>query len=570
MPPSARFSRTTRRVVSASPRGSAARIWTAVDRIVVPGPGRADPASAVSSPVTMPAAPRALHTDVLLHAVMSKEAGLRSGRLISHCAMISVPTYARRIIVTDAALNIAPDTDQKRDICQNAIGFARALGVERPRVAVLAAVDPSAGGCRVSETNSHTSGPDDGLHKELAAAAPQEALIVLNAGSTSLKFGAYAIDEHGKLPLLCRGRIDSMHVAPHFVAQDADGKPLASHEWGEGHTIDQKAAVHFLIEWLGTDLAGTRVAAAGHRVVHGGARFTGPVHLDVEALAYLDSLSAIEPSHQPYNVRGVRAFAEAFPGRPQVACFDTSFHRTMPKVAQTYALPQDVRDAGVRHWGYHGISYEYISRQLPKYAPQAQRVVVGHLGGGASMCAMLDGRSVETTMGFGALSGLPMATRPGDVPLDALLYLQRSGRFDEAGLEKMLFGRSGLLGLSGFTGDMRVLQDSSDPRAKFAVEAFVYAMQKYTGAYAAVLGGLDAFVFTAGIGENSAPVRAALCERLGWLGVKLDASANVAGGPRISTLDSAVSVWVIPTDEERMIAQHTLTLLRPEIEPHSP
>ena len=393
----------------------------------------------------------------------------------------------------------------------------------------------------------------------------KKALVVFNAGSTSLKFGAYSIstsvDEDSKLPLLCRGRIDSMHGDPHFVAKDAAGKPLAAHEWGEGHTIDHKAALHFVIDWLETDLAGTRVAAAGHRVVHGGTRFTGPVRLDAAALDYLDSLSAIEPSHQRYNVRGARAFADAFPGRPQVACFDTSFHRTMPEVAQTYALPQDVRDAGVRHWGFHGLSYEYISRQLPRFVPKARRVVVAHLGGGASLCALLDRRSVETTMGFGALSGLPMATRPGDVPPDALLYLLRSKRFDDASLETMLYERSGLLGLSGTSGDMRELQDSDDPRAKAAVESFIYAMQKYTGAYAAVLGGLDAFVFTAGIGENSPEVRAALCERLGWLGVRLDAAANAAGGPRISAPDSAVSVWVIPTDEEMMVAQHTLALL---------
>jgi len=313
------------------------------------------------------------------------------------------------------------------------------------------------------------------------------------------------------------------------------GRPCARH----------KAALQFLITWLEANLADTRVAAAGHRVVLGGTRFSAPALLDGEVLDYLESLSELEPSHQPYNVRGARAFAEAFPGRPQVACFDTSFHRTMPEVAQSYALPQDVRDAGVRHWGFHGISYEYISRQLPKFAPQARRVIVGHLGGGASLCAMLDGRSVETTMGFGGLTGLPMATRSGDVPQDALLYLLRTRRFDETSLEKMLYERSGLLGLSGSSGDMRVLQDSDDPRARFAVECFVYAMQKFTGAYASVLGGLDAFVFTAGIGENSATVRAALCDRLAWLGFRLDASANATGGPRISTQDSAVSVWVI-------------------------
>ncbi len=396
----------------------------------------------------------------------------------------------------------------------------------------------------------------------------QDAIVVFNAGSTSVKFGAYALSAASEptltLRLLCHGRIDSMQGDPHFIATDAAGKPMDVHEWGEGHAIDHQAAMHFLIAWLEGHLTGTRVVAAGHRVVMGGARFSEPTLLDPEVLDYLASLSTIEPSHQPYNVRGARAFADAFPDRPQVACFDTSFHRTMPEVAQTYALPQDVRDAGVRHWGFHGISFEYISRQLPHVVPKARRVVVAHLGGGASLCAMQDGRSVETTMGFGTLSGLPMATRPGDVPLDALLYLLRTGRYDETTLEKMLFNQSGLLGLSGISGDMRVLQDSSDPRARLAIDCFVYALQKYTGAYAAVLGGLDAFVFTAGIGENSAPVRAAVCERLSWLGVKLDASANATGGPCITTPESAVSVWVIPTDEEWMIAWHTASLLRPK------
>jgi len=297
--------------------------------------------------------------------------------------------------------------------------------------------------------------------------------------------------------------------------------------------------------------------------VLGGTRFEAPVRIDSDVLAYLDSLVVMEPSHQPYNVRGARALAEAFPGLPQVACFDSSFHRTMPEVAQIYALPKDVRDAGVRHWGYHGISYDYISRQVPKFAPQARRVIAAHLGGGTSMCAMLDGRSVETTMGLGAVSGLPMATRSGDVPSDALFYLLRRKLFDDASLEKMLYERAGLLGLSGISDDMRVLQESKDPRAVAAVGYFVYAMTKYAGAYAAVLGGLDAFVFTAGIGEHSAPVRAALCAKLSCLGVKLDKQANDSNGPRISTADSRVSVWVIPTDEELMIAQHTLVLIRP-------
>ena len=390
----------------------------------------------------------------------------------------------------------------------------------------------------------------------------RDAILVVNAGSTSVKFAAYAMTGAGPLPVLCRGRIDSMQGDPHFVVKNEAGKPLAAHEWGDGHAIDHKTALHFVITWLEANLADMKVVAAGHRVVLGGARFEAPTRIEGDVLDYLNSLAVMEPSHQTFNVRGARALAEAFPGLPQVACFDTSFHRTMPEVAQIYALPQDVRDAGVRHWGYHGISYDYISRQVPKFAPRARRVIAAHLGGGASMCAMLDGHSVETTMGFGAVSGLPMATRAGDVPAGALFYLLRQKLFDDVALEKMLYERAGLLGLSGVSGDMRVLQESKDPRAIAAVEHFVYAMAKYAGAYAAVLGGLDAFVFTAGIGEHSAPVRAALCGKLEWLGVKLDAQANTSGGPRISTPDSGVSVWVIPTDEELMIAQHTLALVR--------
>ena len=309
-----------------------------------------------------------------------------------------------------------------------------------------------------------------------------DALVVFNAGSTSLKFGAYSVDAGGSLPLVCLGRIDSMQGDPHFVVKDASGKPLDAHEWGDGHAIDHRTALHFVITWLEANLGNTKVVAAGHRFVLGGTRFKAPVRIEGDVLDYLESLVVMEPSHQPFNVRGARAFAEAFPGLPQVACFDSSFHRTMPEVAQTYAVPQNVRDAGARHWGYHGISYDYISRQVPKCAPGARRVIAAHLGGGASLCAMLDGRSIETTMGFAGLSGLPMATRSGDVPPGALFYLLRSKLYDDASLETMLYERSGLLGLSGISGDMRVLQDNSDPRAVAAVDHFVYTMAKFAGA----------------------------------------------------------------------------------------
>jgi acetate kinase len=398
--------------------------------------------------------------------------------------------------------------------------------------------------------------------------AMSDAIIVVNVGSTSLKFAAY--DAVDPLPLLCRGGVDSMEGSPQFAVKNAAGGALGAHQWGDGQAIDHGVALRFVVNWLEANLAGKKVCAAGHRVVLGGARFSAPALIEGDVLDYLESLAAMEPSHQLFNVKGARALAEAFPGLPQVACFDSSFHRTMPAAAQHYALPADVRDKGVRHWGYHGISYDYISRRLPEFAPGARRAIVAHLGGGASMCAMLDGRSIDTSMGFAGGSGLPMATRSGDVPLGALFYLLRTKMFDAASLEKMLYERSGLLGLSGLSGDMRVLQESKDPSAVAAIDYFVYAMTKYAGAYTAVLGGLDAFVFTAGIGEHSAPIRAALCGKLTSLGVQLDALANAAGGPRISTQDSAVSVWVIPTNEELMIARQTLalTITKPDSKLH--
>ena len=383
-------------------------------------------------------------------------------------------------------------------------------------------------------------------------------IVVVNSGSTSLKFAVYHAEAGSQLDVLCRGMIDSMQTDPHFVVKDKSGKPLAAHEWGEGHAIDHGQALQYALTWIEKNMPGIKITAVGHRVVLGGQRFESPVLIEGDVLDYLEALVVMEPSHQPYNVAGARAIAKAFPGLPQVACFDTSFHRTMPEIAQTYALPKDVREkAGVRHWGYHGISYDYISRQIPKHDAHARRAIVCHLGGGASMCAMLDGKSIETTMGFGGVTGLPMATRSGDVPEDALFYLLRQKFYDDVSLEHMLYHKSGLLGLSETSGDMRELQNSDDPRAKLAFDYFVYAIVKYAGAYASVLGGLDALVFTAGIGENSAPVRAAVCEKLNWLGVSLDEAQNKKNGPRISAPDSRVSVWVIPTNEELMIAQHT-------------
>ena len=388
-----------------------------------------------------------------------------------------------------------------------------------------------------------------------------DVVLVFNAGSTSLKFAAYDIDEAREVSPNVSGSVEAIQGTPHFVVRDAAGRVIAKHGWTAGRPIDHDEAFRFVVEWLQGRLADARIVAAGHRMMLGGPRYAGPVRIDLQVLKTLAAPSAMEPSHQPFNVRGARAVAALMPELPQVACFDSSFHQTMPEAARTYALPKAVRGAGVHHWGYHGLSYEYIGDRMRSLDPAARRVVVAHLGGGASLCAMLDGRSVDTTMGFSGLSGLPMATRSGDVPPDALLYLLRSRQFDIASLEKMLYERSGLLRLSGISGDMRVLQDSAEPDAIKAVAQFVYAMTKYVGAYAAVLGGLDALVFTAGIGEHSHQVRAAVCRQLASLGVVLDEPANLAGGAIVSAPESHVTVRVIATDEALMIARHTLALL---------
>ncbi len=387
-------------------------------------------------------------------------------------------------------------------------------------------------------------------------------ILVVNAGSTGLKFGLYAtVAADTPIPLY-RGEFEDFQASPRFTVRNAQGLPVTQHAWREGSVIDHQQALQFVMTWLQREGGGHTVTGAGHRVLIGGPRFVAPVRVDGEVLDALDQLAAIDPSHQHVNVQGIRAFAAAYPHLPQVACFDTAFHQTLPALASLYALPEDLRALGVRHWGFHGLSYDYISRQLPVLLPQARRVIVAHLGGGASVCALRDGHSVETSMGFGALSGLPMATRCGDLPPEVLLYLLRTGRLDVASLETLLYQRAGLLGLSGISGDMRILQDSTAPTAVTAVAYFIQAVLKFCGAYVAVLGGLDALIFTAGIGEHSAPVRAGVCQGLAWLGLQLDTAANDRQGPRLTLADSPVAAWVVPTDEESMIARYTQALLR--------
>ena len=353
-----------------------------------------------------------------------------------------------------------------------------------------------------------------------------------------------------------------VHQATISVAvRDSAGKLVDARNWVKAQPLDLEGALKFVTGWLEGHERDLTIAAVGHRVVHGGLAYDGPVLVDEKVISELEKLETAEPSHQPFEIDGIRAVARAHPKLRQVAVFDTSFHRTMPAVAQRYALPAAIAGDLIRHWGFHGTSYDYISRALPRHAPKARRVIVAHLGGGASMCAMLDGRSMDTSMGFTALEGLPMSTRCGAIDPGILFFLMRARKLGATELENLLYTKSGLLGISGVSGDMRMLKDSTAPAAAEAIEYLVYQIVKFAGAYTAVLGGLDAFVFTAGIGENDAPLRAAVVQKLAWSGAKLDVEANNHNGPRISTEDSEVSVWVIPTNEELMIARHAAALV---------
>jgi acetate kinase len=388
----------------------------------------------------------------------------------------------------------------------------------------------------------------------------RKGILVINGGSTSVKFAGYRHEGGEDLTVVCRGQVEGIGSHPSFVAKGADGKPVDAHDWGAEHPLNQDSALKYIFGWLNDHMSDVAFAAAGHRVVLGGVNYERPVLVTDQVLADLDALCAFEPSHQPYEIAAIRAVLKASPSMPQVACFDTSFHRTMPRLAQMYALPHKYREGNLRHWGYHGISYDYISRQVPHNAPDARRVIAAHLGGGCSICAMADGKSIETSMGFSGIEGLPMSTRAGEIDAGILLHLLKADRMDPAALEKLLYKESGLLGISGISGDMRELEESEAPEAAEAIDYFVYHLVKFIGAYTAVLGGLDALVFTAGIGEHSPLVRAKVCDKLGWLGVTVDAKANAANGPRISAGDSRVSVFAIPTNEELMIARHTLAL----------
>ncbi|MGF1639390.1 MAG: acetate/propionate family kinase [Rhodospirillales bacterium] len=389
----------------------------------------------------------------------------------------------------------------------------------------------------------------------------RDAILVLNAGSSSIKFAGYVDGGAGEPTLLAKGQIEGIGTAPSFEARNEGGGVIGEHRWPEDAAVKHAECLQFLIEWIHRNATAVRLVAAGHRVVHGGVTFATATRIDDAVMDELETLVPLAPLHQPHNLAAIRALADLDPDLPQVACFDTAFHRTQPAVAQMFALPPAVTDGVVRRYGFHGLSYEYIARRLPEVAPRASRVVVAHLGSGASMCALSDGVSIESTMGFTAVDGLPMGTRTGALDPGVVLYLVQQRRYDGAAIERLLYKESGLLGVSGVSNDMRVLLASDDPRAAAAVELFVYHIAKHLGALAAALQGLDALVFTAGIGENAPAIRDRVCRRAAWLGIEIDDRANVRGGPRISAEASPVSVWVIPTDEERMIAIHTARVL---------
>jgi acetate kinase len=393
--------------------------------------------------------------------------------------------------------------------------------------------------------------------------ATTDVIAVLNAGSSSLKFSLFRAGG-SELELEARGQIEGMHTAPRLVARRPDGAKLAEDAWPAGTKLDHETALRHLVDFLEGELAHVRVTAVGHRVAHGGPEHRGPVRLDEAVLARLERLVPLAPLHQPHALAAARAVSAARPGLPQVACFDTSFHRTMPDVAQRFALPAELHEAGVRRYGFHGLSYEYVASALPGIDAKASagKTVVLHLGNGSSMCALDRGRSVATTMGFTGVEGLPMGTRSGSLDPGVLLYLMDERGMGAREIERLIYKESGLLGLSGISSDMRTLLASSDPRARLAVDVYCDRIGRELGSLAAALSGLDALVFTGGIGENAAAIRERVCRGAAWLGVELDTAANARNGPRISAAGSRVAAWTIPTDEELVIARHTRRLLR--------
>ncbi|HYW74327.1 MAG TPA: acetate kinase [Pyrinomonadaceae bacterium] len=386
--------------------------------------------------------------------------------------------------------------------------------------------------------------------------------LVLNAGSSSLKFCVFQRPDGERWRLEARGQIEGIGTSPRLSVKDVNLRKVADEKL-DTSVQNGRDAIGALALWLKAQYGGARVLGVGHRVVHGGAKFTGPVIVTPEILEELKTLIPLAPLHQPYNLAAIEAVFERLPGVPQVACFDTSFHRDHERVADLIPLPQEFCQGGLQRYGFHGLSYEYIASTLPEVAPAiAQgKVIVAHLGSGASLCALKAGHSVDTTMGFTAVEGLCMGTRPGSIDPGSVLYLFQNLGLSVKEVEAILYKKSGLLGISGISNDMRDLLGRPEPEARLAVDYFIYRIAKEIGGLAAALGGVEALVFTAGIGENSPEIRRRVCEASAWLGIQLDANANENTATVISTPESKVSVWVIPTNEELMIALHTGELL---------
>lgn len=380
---------------------------------------------------------------------------------------------------------------------------------------------------------------------------------VLNAGSSSLKFSLFASDG-SDLALVAKGQAAALFTSPTFVVKDGEGKVIDRKAWGDGQTLGHEAALDYLVGVLRARFDRHRLAAVGHRVVHGGLEYVQPTRVTPQVVDALEKYVPLAPLHQPNSLAPIRLLLARDPGLPQVACFDTAFHRSMPALARAFALPRAISERGVIRYGFHGLSYEYISQVLPRYDADAAagRTVAMHLGNGISMCAMAACRSVASTMGFTAADGLPMGTRCGSLDPGVILFLLDQLKMDTRAVGKLIYEQSGLLGVSGIASDMRTLEASDDPHAREAIDLLVYRIGRELGSLAAALGGLDAIVFTAGIGENSVSLRERVCRDASWLGVQLDAEANARGGPRISAPGSPVSAWVVPTNEELMIARH--------------
>jgi acetate kinase len=389
----------------------------------------------------------------------------------------------------------------------------------------------------------------------------REPILVINAGSSSVKFSVFETALDRSLSAGAHGAVSGIGTASYLSIADAHGRNLAEQLVPDN---DHRGAIAAIHEWFTAhigDEAG--FSGVGHRVVHGGTAYFGPALIDDRVIAALERLVPLAPLHQPHHIAAIRAVKAAAPDVPQVACFDTAFHRTQPLLAQEFALPREFTEKGVRRYGFHGLSYEYIVSVLPHVAPDCTggELVVAHLGNGASLCAIDDGRSVATTMGFTPVDGLVMGTRTGTLDPGVILYLLQHEGMTAQAVEELIYERSGLLGVSGMSSDMRTLLASDLPTAKEAVDLFVYRIGRELGSLAAALGGVDAIVFTGGIGENAAEIRTRVCRDAHWLGVAFDEQANTRGGPRISSAGSAVSAWVVPTNENLMIARQTRRLL---------